>query len=131
MDEEEADLLARLVVMGWTVRVSIGERLRVRALRRPADESSLLFSLSSSWTGCGVDCRFRAADRVTGPALVDDSTPASSDGVGLGEMTRGLAGTLFLVRRVDMAAAAATEAAREKGGRVGLGRMPTAPTMVR
>jgi hypothetical protein len=73
-------------------RVSIGLRLRVRALQR----SELSSSSSSSVAGCGVATRLRAADRVVGPKY-DGSRPLS-DGVGLGEITRGVEGMLCLPR---------------------------------
>ncbi len=96
-------------------RVCIGLRLRVRALR--SSWLSELSSSSSSSTRCGVLGRFLAADRVTGPKYESCEPPSAaaaaslSDGVGLGEMTRGVPGTACLVRRTDMA--------DENGGRLG------------
>lgn len=108
-------LLALLVVIRGTLGVAMGERLRVRDLRDPGSSTSS----SSSSSGSLRAERFLAAERVTGPPRRedDDSCPDSS-GVGLGEMTRGLAGTVDrVVRRVDMV--------REKGGRDGQGMAPT------
>jgi len=82
------DFVAFFDVNFVNLRVSMGLRLRVRARR-----SSGLSSSSSSSTGAGVAIRFRAADLVTGPKY--DSRSSISEGVGLGEMTRGVAGMEF------------------------------------
>lgn len=84
-----ADFVGFLDVSLPSLRVSIGLRLRVRARRR----SGLSSSSGSSSTGAGVASRFRAADLVTGPKY--DSRSSTSEGVGLGEMTRGVAGMGF------------------------------------
>jgi hypothetical protein len=94
-------------------RVVIGLRLLVLARRRSAPSSSS----SSSSTGAGVASRLRAADRVTGPKY--DSRSSISEGVGLGEMTRGVAGML---PRPDMLYG--------KGGKAGTG-MQMAPVKYR
>lgn len=83
-------------------RVSTGLLLLVRALRRPGTSSS---SLPSSLTGNGVASRLLAA-RVMGPVY---SSASRSEGVGLGEMMRGVAGILL---RVGMLC-------EGKGGRAG------------
>src|SRR4051794_7985368 len=70
--------------------VSIGLRLRVRALRR----SGLSSSSRSSSTGFGVVNRLLAADLVVGPKYDSRAAASFSDGVGLGEITRGVAGTI-------------------------------------
>lgn len=76
--------------LSWaTFRVSIGLRLRVRAL----ESSGLSSSSISSSTGSGVASLLLAADRVIGPLY-----PSCSDGVGLGDMTRGVDGMACFVR---------------------------------
>lgn len=78
-------------------------------------------SYDSSSTGCGVASRF-LADRVIGPLYEDSpsvwlsSRLCRSDGVGLGEMTRGVAG--MLRRRVE------AMLSKEKGGRTGAAMTP-------
>lgn len=68
--------------------VSIGDLLLVLALLTSGASES---SLESSATGCGVDILLLlAADLVTGALY---SRFSRSDGVGLGEITRGVAGT--------------------------------------
>lgn len=72
-------------------RVSTGLLLLVRAFRRADTPSS---SLPSSLTGNGVASRLLAA-LVMGP--VYESSASRSEGVGLGEMIRGVAGILLRV----------------------------------
>jgi hypothetical protein len=67
-------------------------------------------------TGCGDETRLLVEERVMGAEY--EESCSRSDGVGLGEMTRGVAGTLACLRRVDMV--------KLKGGRVGQGAAPTA-----
>lgn len=78
------------------VRVSMGDRLRVRDLRSSGASTS---SYSSSGMR-GVDLRLRVAERVTGRSY--ETSVSCSEGVGDGEMTRGVAGTAALLRRADM-----------------------------
>lgn len=77
-----------------TFLVSRGLRLRVRALRN----SGLSSSSKSSDTGCGVASLLLAADRVVGPKYPSFPLPSCSDGVGLGDMTRGVDGILCFPR---------------------------------
>lgn len=90
------------------LRASIGLRLRVRERRRSSGGSESSSSRSSS-TGFGVPRRFLAADLVTGPPY-EVCAVSRSDGVGLGEMTRGVAG---------MACFPGIDIAQEKGGKAG------------
>lgn len=81
--------------LSWaTFRVSIGLRLRVRAL----ESSGLSSSSISSSTGSGVASLLLAADRVIGPLYPSWPVPSCSDGVGLGDMTRGVDGMACFVR---------------------------------
>jgi hypothetical protein len=80
-------------VMRVILRVSIGLRLRVRD--RLSSGWSGSSSSKSSSTGCGVVKRFLAADLVIGPPY-EDCAASCSEGVGLGEMTRGVAGMACL-----------------------------------
>ena len=93
-------------VMRCTLRVSIGLRLRVRDRLIPGLSDS---SSSSSSTKCGVVRRFLAADRVTGPPY-EDCEASISEGVGLGDMTRGVAG---------MACLLGIDILQENGGKAG------------
>lgn len=103
-----AAVLVRLVMRG-TARASMGDRLRVRALRRSGLSDSSSSERSSR--GCGVGVLLRAAERVTGP----EYSTSFSEGVGLGEMTRGVSGMFF--ERKDMA--------NENGGSAGQRMAPT------
>jgi hypothetical protein len=85
---EDCRLSGSLGVILCGLLVSIGDRLLVLALLRSGASES---SFESSATGCGVDILLLlAADLVTGALY---SRFSRSDGVGLGEITRGVAGT--------------------------------------
>lgn len=102
-----------LLVILWTVLASMGDRLLVRALR--SSGASYSSTSASSVKGWGVAALFFADERVTGPKY----SRSGSEGVGLGEMTRGVSGTDCFPRK-DMVS--------EKGGRAG---QRTAPTTMR
>lgn len=103
-----------LLVILWTVLASMGDRLLVRALR--SSGASYSSSSACSAKGCGVAALFLVDERVTGPKY----SRSGSEGVGLGEMTRGVSGTDCFPPRKDMVS--------EKGGRTG---QRTAPTTMR
>lgn len=86
-----------MAVRPESLREAMGLRLLVRALRRSGPSSCSSSSKCSS-TGCGVLTLFLTDDRVTGAEYVSCDEAASSrrsEGVGLGDITRGVAGTPF------------------------------------